>query len=112
VRELRNAMERVAAMVRQPVITAADLAFLAPPANDEEQNWLEGDLPSAVARLEAAMIAKALEASGGNRSEAARRLNIHRQLLHTKMRQYGLELSAKRTGGVVNPDTSGSGSGR
>ncbi|MBV8616948.1 MAG: hypothetical protein JOY66_24675, partial [Acetobacteraceae bacterium] len=51
-------------------------------------------------------------ATGGNRSEAARRLNIHRQLLHTKMRQYGLELSGKRTADVANQDTSSSGSGR
>ena len=112
VRELRNVMERVAAMVRQPVITASDLAFVGPAAEAQGGDWLDGDLPSAVARLEAAMIAKALEASGGNRSEAARRLNIHRQLLHTKMRQYGLDLSGKRTGGVANPDTSASGSGR
>ena len=104
VRELRNAMERVAAMVRQPVITAADLAFLVPAGGEGPRDWLDGDLPGAVARLEAAMIGKALEASGGNRSEAARRLNIHRQLLHTKMRQYGLEVSGKRTEGVANPD--------
>ena len=111
VRELRNAMERVGAMVRQPVVTATDLAFLGS-AEEPGQDWLDGDLPGAVARLEAAMIAKALDATGGNRSEAARRLNIHRQLLHTKMRQYGLELSGKRTADVANQDTSSSGSGR
>ncbi len=110
VRELRNVMERVAAMVRQPVVIAADLAFLAPNSGGEEQDWLDGDLPGAVARLEAAMIHKALEASGGNRTEAARRLNIHRQLLHTKVRQYGLEASGKRTDGAGIPDTSRPGS--
>jgi len=98
--------------MRQPIITAGDLAFLEPAAEARGDDWLDGDLPGAVARLEAAMIAKALEASGGNRSEAARRLNIHRQLLHTKMRQYGLDLSGKRAGGVANPDTFASGSGR
>ncbi len=97
VRELRNAMERVAALVRRPIVTAADLAFLALDSGFQEQHWLDGDLPGAVARLEAAMIRKALEASGGNRTEAARRLNIHRQLLHAKIRQYGLEASGKRT---------------
>ncbi len=50
----------------------------------------ESDLPTAVARLEEAMIRKALEAAGGNRTEAARRLNINRQLLYTKMQRYGL----------------------
>jgi two-component system NtrC family response regulator len=36
------------------------------------------------------MIRQALAASGRNRAEAARSLGIHRQLLHTKMRLYGL----------------------
>ncbi|MEO8715767.1 MAG: sigma-54 dependent transcriptional regulator, partial [Acetobacteraceae bacterium] len=65
VRELRNAMERVAAMVRQPVVTAPDLGFLAPATPDGAADWLDGDLPAAVARLEAAMIRKPLEAAGG-----------------------------------------------
>ena len=68
---------------------------------------MDGDMPSAVAKLEAAMIRKALEACGGNRAEAARRLNIHRQLLYTKMQRYGLlepDASAKPTPGVGNSD--------
>jgi two-component system NtrC family response regulator len=48
-------------------------------------------LPEAVRQLEEAMIRRALVTSGGNRAEAARILGIHRQLLHTKMRQYGIE---------------------
>jgi len=93
VRELRNAMERVAILKRRPVITAEDLDFLTVP-NDpkgEAENWLAGDLPTATARLEAAMIRRALAACGGNRAEAARRLGIHRQLLYTKLRKLGLE---------------------
>ncbi|MEO9188618.1 MAG: sigma-54 dependent transcriptional regulator [Acetobacteraceae bacterium] len=100
VRELRNGMERIAAMLRQPVVVATDLGFLTPFPDAEAADWLDGDLPGAVARLETAMIRKALEASDGNRSEAARRLDIHRQLLHAKIRLYGLELSGKRTGSV------------
>jgi len=50
----------------------------------------ETDLPSAVAKLEAAMIRKELAACGGNRAEAALRLNINRQLLYTKMQHYCL----------------------
>jgi DNA-binding NtrC family response regulator len=92
VRELRNAMERVAAMVRHSVVTAADFGFLQmlDPAPGEA-DWLAGDLPTAVTRLEAAMIQRALDASHGNRAEAARRLGIHRQLLHEKIRRYGLD---------------------
>jgi two-component system NtrC family response regulator len=36
------------------------------------------------------MIRQALAACGGNRTEAARRLNINRQLLYTKMQRYGI----------------------
>ncbi len=90
VRELRNAMERVAAMVRQPVITASELGFLAPDQTSRAADWLEGELPAAVARLEAEMIRRALRACGGNRTDAARRLGINRQLLYEKVRRYGL----------------------
>ena len=104
VRELRNAMERVAALVRQPVVAASDLDFLANPSGTapDAPDWLAGDLPTALARLEAEMIRRALDASGGNRAEAARHLGIHRQLLHTKLAR--LEASAMRTAGVVNAD--------
>ncbi len=105
VRELRNAMERVAALVRRRVVGEDDLAFLgavadAVPAGDH----LAGTLPEAVARLEAVMIRRALESSGGNRAEAARLLGIHRQLLYEKLRQHGIEVSANRTPGVGKDD--------
>jgi two-component system NtrC family response regulator len=108
VRELRNAMERAAAMARHPVLAAADLNFLghavAPgPAAD----WLAGTLPEAVARLEQAMIDRALAEAGGNRTEAARRLGIHRQLLHQKLRRAEDSVSANRTDGVGKPDGDG-----
>ena len=96
VRELRNAMDRVAAMVRQSVVTAADLDFLHVAAAPE-QDLLAGELPAALARVEAEMIRRALAATGGNRAEAARRLGIHRQLLHAKLARHGIEASAKPT---------------
>jgi DNA-binding NtrC family response regulator len=94
VRELQNAMQRVNALVRRSIISASDLSFLnAPQKNSDVVDWLSGDLPTAVSRLEAAMIERALVASNGNRTEAARSLGIHRQLLHTKIQRYGLEAS-------------------
>jgi two-component system NtrC family response regulator len=89
VRELRNVIERACVLTTGGVIEPSGIdttGSLVQPQND----LLSGDLPSAVARLEAAMIRKALEACGGNRSEAARTLNINRQLLYTKMQRYGL----------------------
>ncbi len=106
VRELRNAMERVAVLGRRPVVAGGDLAFLAA-AQAAEAAAPEGlDLPAAVARLEAALIRRALAASGGKRAEAARLLGIHRQLLYEKLRRYGLEASGNRTEDVGNADDS------
>jgi two-component system NtrC family response regulator len=104
VRELRNAIERAVVLAPLAVLSAADFAFLAGEPGAAGADWLSGDLPGAVARLETEMIRRALAACAGNRAEAARRLNIHRQLLYEKMRRYGLEMSANRTGGVAEPD--------
>ena len=93
VRELQNAMQRVTAMVRHRDVEAADVAFLGGGgggAPDTYEPAADETLEQAVIRLETAMIRRALAASGGNRAEAARRLGIHRQLLHTKLRRYGL----------------------
>jgi DNA-binding NtrC family response regulator len=97
VRELRNAMQRAAVLGRQAVIGPDDLAFLAGVAPTASQDWLEGDLPTALARLEVAMIRRALNNAGGNRAEAARLLGIHRQALYEKLRRHEAELSEFRT---------------
>jgi DNA-binding NtrC family response regulator len=108
VRELLNAMKRVATLVRRPVIAAADLEFLtAPSAADPAEgpvDWLAGTLPEAVARVERALIRRALDASGGNRAQAAERLGIRRQLLYQKLARYGLDMSPNETDGVPEGD--------
>jgi len=92
VRELRNAMERVAVMCRSGIVAESDLGFLAtsPAPNANENGGEDGRLPSAVEKLERRLIAEALAESKGNQAEAARRLGIHRQLLHAKAKKYGL----------------------
>jgi two-component system NtrC family response regulator len=108
VRELKNAIERVNVLVRGEVIDATDLDILdrvIPSLTQSDP--LDDDLPTAVAKLEKAMIESALEACRGNRAEAARRLNIHRQLLYAKMRRYGLtdeSASETQTSGVRKAD--------
>jgi two-component system NtrC family response regulator len=88
VRELQNAMERAAVLVRGTIINASDLGFIA--EAQTAVDWPDEDLPTALVRLEEMLIRRALERSGGNRAEAARMLNIHRQLLYSKMKRYGL----------------------
>jgi DNA-binding NtrC family response regulator len=110
IRELKNAIERVAILCRGDTITTSDFEFLITGANALEAavpHWTDGDLSTAVARLETYMITRALRESGGNRTEAARRLGIHRQLLYSKSQKYGIDVgepSGDQTGSVVNPD--------
>jgi DNA-binding NtrC family response regulator len=105
VRELQNAMERAAVLVRGAIISAPDLSFIAEPQTaDHIVDWPDEDLPTALARLEEMLIRRALQRSGGNRAEAARMLNIHRQLLYSKMKRYGLDVPEDRTVEVGEAD--------
>ncbi|RYE31916.1 MAG: sigma-54-dependent Fis family transcriptional regulator [Hyphomicrobiales bacterium] len=111
IRELKNAIDRAVVLARGDALDVADTGdagietgAAAPPAG-----WLDGDLPTAVARLETEMIRRALLTCAGNRTEAARRLGINRQLLYTKIERYGLDAggaSESMTGLVGNTDGS------
>ncbi|SAK97916.1 two component, sigma54 specific, Fis family transcriptional regulator [Caballeronia temeraria] len=94
VRELANAMERASALAPGPLLTRDDFAFLfdaAVTADDAiPASLAELPLSEAVARLERALIARALVLAHGNRAEAARRLGISRQSLYTRMASLGL----------------------
>jgi two-component system NtrC family response regulator len=106
VRELKNAMERAAVLVRGVVVRAVDLNFIAASKSPDSVaiDWPDEDIPSAIARLEAMLIRRALLRSDGNRAEAARTLGIHRQLLYAKMKRYGLDASEERTQDVGEAD--------
>jgi DNA-binding NtrC family response regulator len=91
IREIKNVIERANIVVRGHVIDAGDLELDRTELNHSDSvppEWLNADLPTAVAKLEKAMIVHALDSCGGNRAEAARRLNINRQLLYAKMQRY------------------------
>ncbi|UPK32405.1 sigma-54 dependent transcriptional regulator [Bradyrhizobium sp. 186] len=103
VRELRNVIERAYIMTRADVIGPDDIDTSATELKADTVQ-LDADLPAAVAQLEATMIQRALDACGGNRTEAARRLNINRQLLYTKMQRYGLAETSENLTGRVGKD--------
>jgi DNA-binding NtrC family response regulator len=106
VRELRNAMQRVVALVRRPMVVAADLDFLDEAGRQQADfDWLAGTLPEAVERLEAAMIRRALAEAQGNRTQAAEKLGIRRQLLYQKLVRYGLDASVDGTPIVSSRDS-------
>jgi DNA-binding NtrC family response regulator len=105
VRELRNVVARAVVLVRGGVIGADDIDLPEDGASGTRRDamhpdWLAGDLPGAVARLERTMILAALREAGGNRARAARRLGIQRQLLYAKIDRYGLGT----TGADLSPD--------
>ncbi len=107
VRELRNVLERAAVLVRGERITASDLALVSEEESPPPLDWPDEDLPSAISRLEERLIRRALARTCGNRAEAARSLGIHRQLLYSKMRRYGLNPSEGNREEATEPGESG-----
>jgi DNA-binding NtrC family response regulator len=106
VRELKNVMNRMSVTVQSNLIEASDL-FSSENSHLTETHaadWPDEDLPTATLRLEGLLIRRALAKCGGNRAEAARMLNIHRQLLYTKMKRLGIEASDDQTPTVPEAD--------
>jgi two-component system response regulator AtoC len=94
VRELENVLERAMILADGDRIQLGDLpdAIAAPAKPTEEASAATGDfsMRRARRRFEADLIRRALEATGGNRTRAARLLEIsHRALLY-KIKEYGL----------------------
>jgi two-component system response regulator AtoC len=114
VRQLENTIARLAALSAGGVIGLADyqsatgeLPSAAPPptapvvfdVHDAGDEHSAGPAPDArngpslkeqVEAFERGLVARALDATGGNQSEAARRLGVSRVTLIDKMKKYGL----------------------
>jgi two-component system response regulator HydG len=92
VRELMNAVERGVVLSGSEYLDIEDLPLI---LKDET---LEGEIPSKevipgdlpLDEVEKASILKTLELTGGNKSEAARRLGITRRTLHKRLKKYGV----------------------
>ncbi|RMH03433.1 MAG: FHA domain-containing protein [Planctomycetota bacterium] len=98
VRQLRNEMRRLTLLDEGPIraeeLSAELRRSAAEPAADAEA----GTLPERVQALEVGAIRAALAESGGNRSQAARRLGITRFSLLRKIEKYGLGEPEEREG--------------
>jgi two-component system, NtrC family, response regulator AtoC len=104
IRELENLMERTMLFCEGPAIRVSDLpvevtgaspsAAATSPAGDEGGRPAPESLKEAVRaeteRVERELIQKALDATGGNVTQAARKLKISRKSLQTKMKELGL----------------------
>jgi two-component system response regulator HydG len=87
IRELMNVVERGVVLSRALYLDEHDLALMEM-TEAPSKEILNGDVP--LETVEKATILKTLEATGGNKSEAARRLGITRKTLHKKLRSYGV----------------------
>jgi Nif-specific regulatory protein len=94
IRELRNAMERLAYLCPNDRIEPEDLTFILA-ASGEAATVVPDNLPLAEAtdEFQKAYVQKAIERAGGNMSDAAERLGLHRSNLYRKMRQLGMPTS-------------------
>jgi two-component system response regulator HydG len=89
VRELMNAVERGVVLTRAEYLDTGDLPLFAPDAAKPfSKETISGGLP--LDEVEKATILNAMEITGGNKSEAARRLGITRKTLHAKLKKYAL----------------------
>lgn len=89
VRELENFMEKVMIYCRGERISLADLPWEVRRSKRDGQDGLS--LKKAVERLEREYIRKALLATEGNRTQAARLLEISLRALQYKVKEFGLE---------------------
>ncbi|XXF81154.1 sigma-54 dependent transcriptional regulator [Myxococcaceae bacterium GXIMD 01537] len=120
IRELENLIERVLLFADGPFITAKDLpdpvrqgaggpggAPASPSAAQEAAAPSEAGLKDIVrmkaAELEKDLITKALEETNGNVTRAAKKLQISRKSLQTKMKEFGLRDTSPE-GGDEGPD--------
>jgi len=89
VRELENAIERGVILMRGEYLDLESLPMAV-------QNWAgmnpdkDDEQPSTLRDAERLLILKTLEETSGNRSEAARRLQITRKTLLNKLKRYGV----------------------
>jgi len=89
VRELKNVVERTAAMARGTAIGPDELRLDPLTPGGASTPGAPADLSMRQAEVEA--IRRALKATGGNRRETARVLGIDRKTLWRKLQEYGLE---------------------
>ncbi len=93
VRELRNVMERLAYLQQGDSVDVSDLNLLA--AGGKPDQPLLGDdtltLNDATQDFQAQYIQRHIDRCGGNMTEAAESLGLHRSNLYRKMRQLGMQ---------------------
>jgi two-component system response regulator HydG len=90
VREIMNTIESGVVLSNSAYLTEQDLPII---SSEKEVIELSAETSSELPlnEVEKTTILKTLNASGGNKSEAARRLGITRATLHKKLKRYGVK---------------------
>ncbi len=96
VRELENAVERAVLMTRREILSTRDIQLESSSGAAEPEGAASGTYDDVVGRFELDLIAKALEAAGGNRSEAARALGIGERRLRSRLQVLNEKLGPGR----------------
>ena len=92
VRELRNMMERLAYLSDGDQIQPEDLAFVNAPQKENADSGIPMDMPltDATKDFQVDYIQRHIDRCGGNMTEAASRMGLHRSNLYRKMKQLGM----------------------
>jgi Nif-specific regulatory protein len=72
-------------------VEASDLPFLVPPPGAEADPFAQPSLREATDAFQREHIRRAIDRAGGNMSDAAKLLGLHRTNLYRKMRLLGME---------------------
>lgn len=91
VRELENIIERAFNMVEGPIISVGNLPLYFQKYGKSKRLVAHKTLPALLEQVEKEAIQEALEATGGNKMQAAKALGISRAWLYKKMKQYGIK---------------------
>ena len=94
VRELENVIQRAVVMARKNIITIGNLE--SEPSETDITTYLSKELKSGlnfkeiISRIEKELIYSVLNETQWNRTKAADKLQMHRRLLYSKMKEYEL----------------------
>src|SRR5262249_53118056 len=91
IRELRNLLQRVAYLSQGERVEASDLAIIQRASKDQANPYGELTLTEATDAFQRDHIQHAIERAGGNVSEAAKLLGLHRPNLYRKMKLLGMD---------------------
>lgn len=98
IRELRNTIERICYLTSEEVIQADDLSLTGSIANRDGMIAhvdMPIELSESTRMFQVEHIERVINLSGGNMTDAAGRLGLHRSNLYRKMRQLGMQTSGE-----------------